>query len=299
MANSTSDNVSHISKVTWVGLLANMSLSILKIIAGILGHSRAVVADGLHSFSDLVSDIAVLVGVRLWSAPADDKHPYGHQRYETVITLVIGLMMMATGIGIGLDAFHAWQEGKSHQANLIALGAALVSVVIKELLFHWTLHKGKKINSSALIANAWHHRSDALSSVPAALAVLGSMFLPGMLWIDLVGAGLISLFILYSAFGICAPALGSLVDSGASKDITDQLQELASSIEGVRGIHRLRTRHHGGLFVDLHLYVDANLTVHQGHEIALEVESLLMREGDNVIEVLIHIDPWSQQQDSP
>ena len=168
-------------------------------------------------------------------------------------------------------------------------------------MFRWTLREGHKINSTALIANAWHHRSDAFSSLPAALAVLGSMFLPGLLWIDLAGAGLIALFILYSAFGICAPALGSLVDAGASREITDQLMTMASDVDGVKGIHRLRTRHHGGLFVDMHLSVDAGLTVQEGHDIAEAVEALILKEGPNVIEVLIHIDPWREhlQADKP
>ena len=283
-------------QVTWVGLGVNLGLSVLKIIAGILGHSRAVVADGLHSLSDLISDIAVLVGVRLWSKPADASHPYGHQRFETLVTLFIGLLMLMTGVGIGWDAVFAWSEGKPRQAGHIALVAAVSSMVIKELLFRWTLRKGQQVNSSALIANAWHHRSDALSSMPAALAVLGSMFLPGQAWIDLAGAVVISLFILYSAFNICSPALGSLVDTGASEDITQRLYELASVVEGVKGIHRLRTRHHGGLFVDMHLYVDGGLTVQQGHYIADAVEHLLLAEGPNIMEVLVHVDPWKEQQ---
>lgn len=283
-----------VTRATWIGLMVNVGLSVLKITAGILGHSRAVVADGLHSLSDLISDFAVLVGVRVWSKPADGCHPYGHQRFETLVTLFIGLLMVITGTGIGWDAILAWTEGKTHSAGYIALVAALSSMVTKEILFHWTLSKGKKINSSALIANAWHHRSDALSSLPAAIAVVGSMLLPGQAWIDLSGAVIISVFILYSAFSICAPALGSLVDAGASDEITRQLYKMASVVEGVKGIHRLRTRHHGGLFVDMHLYVDENLTVKQGHDIADRVEQLLLQEGPNIREVLIHVDPWNQ-----
>lgn len=285
-------------RATWIGLLVNVGLSVLKIMAGTIGHSRAVVADGLHSLSDLVSDLAVLVGVRVWSKPADCCHPYGHQRFETLVTLFIGLLMVITGIGIGWDAVLAWTDGKTHNVGYIALIAALSSMVIKEILFRWTLRKGKQINSSALIANAWHHRSDALSSLPAALAVVGSMLLPGQAWIDLAGAVVISVFILYSAFTICAPALGSLVDAGASEEITQRLYKMASVVDGVKGIHRLRTRHHGGLFVDMHLYVDGSLTVKQGHDIADKVEHLLLQEGPNIIEVLVHVDPWCSEANS-
>ena len=283
-----------VSYTTWVGLFANIVLSLLKIIAGSLGNSRAVVADGFHSLTDLVSDFAVLIGVRIWSKPADSKHPYGHQRFETLITLFIGLLMVITGLGIGWDAIAAWTEGTGHQAGLIALIAAVGSMVIKELLFHWTLRKGKQINSSALIANAWHHRSDALSSMPASLAVIASMFFPAQPWIDLAGALVISLFILYSAFKVCSPALGSLVDAGASEEITQRLYELAVTVKGVKGIHRLRTRYHGGLFVDMHLHVDGQLTVNEGHDIALAVEELLLKEGPHIVEVLIHVDPWNE-----
>lgn len=285
-----------VTVITWIGLIVNLTLSVLKILAGTLGNSRAVVADGLHSLSDLVSDFAVLAGVKVWSKPADSRHPYGHQRFETLVTLFIGLLMVGTGIGIAWGAFSSWDEGNISSAEPVALVAALISIVTKEGLFHWTLHKGKQVNSSALIANAWHHRSDALSSMPAAIAVVVSMFLPQFAWIDFAGALIIALFILFSAFKICSPALGSLVDTGASEDIIERLHELAVTVEGVKGIHRLRTRHHGGLFVDMHLHVDGTLTVNQGHDIALAVEKLLLEEGPQILEVLIHIDPWNEKK---
>ena len=288
---TTAKTVTH---TTWVGLWVNVALSVLKIVAGMLGNSRAVVADGFHSLTDLISDFAVLVGVRIWTKPADSGHPYGHQRFETLVTLFIGLLMLLTGLGIGWDAITAWTEGKTHQAGPIALIAAIGSMVIKECLFRWTLQKGKQANSSALIANAWHHRSDALSSLPAAIAVTGSMFLPQLVWLDLAGALVIALFILFSAFKICSPALGSLVDAGASEDITQRIYQLAVTVEGVKGIHRLRTRYHGGLFVDMHLNVDGSLTVNEGHDIALAVEALLLKEGPHIHEVLIHVDPWNE-----
>ena len=291
--SSVENPIQTVTTTTWVGLLVNLALSILKVVAGILGNSRAVVADGLHSLSDLISDAAVLIGVRIWSKPADQDHPYGHQRFETLITLFIGLLMVATGIGIAWDAVASWTVGNTTSVEPIALVAALVSIACKEVLFHWTLYKGKQVNSSALIANAWHHRSDAFSSIPAAIAVLVALFLPGFVWIDLAGALLIAVFIFYSAFKVCAPALGSLVDKGASEEITERLYELASTVKGVKGIHRLRTRHHGGLFVDMHLNVDGRLTVNEGHDIALAVESLLLREGPQILEVLIHVDPWN------
>ncbi|GAA4895061.1 cation diffusion facilitator family transporter [Ferrimonas pelagia] len=280
-----------VQRITWLGLWANLALALFKIVAGTLGHSRAVVADGVHSLSDLISDIAVLIGVNIWSAPADSDHPYGHQRFETAVTLFIGVMMFVAALGIAWDAHSAWQQQSLRDTGMIALIAALSSIAIKEGLFRWTLREGQRLGSSAVIANAWHHRSDAYSSMPAAIAVAGAMLLPGQLWIDLIGAGVIALFILHASVKICLPAFHELLDKGAPEGVTARLTELALAVDGVQEIHKLRTRFHGGLMVDMHLTVNGNLTVRQGHAIAEAVEQKLLSEGNDVREVLIHIDP--------
>ncbi len=280
-----------VQRVTAIGFVLNAVLALLKIVAGTLGHSRAVVADGIHSLSDLVSDVAVLVGVNIWSAPADDDHPYGHHRFETAVTLFIGMMMILAGGGIAWDAVEAWRSEAVRDTGLIALVAALASIVIKEALFRWTLKEGRRLGSRAVIANAWHHRSDAYSSLPAAIAVIGALLLPQWVWIDLVGAVIIALFIFHAGVKICLPALHEFLERGADPAVTREIKHLAHSIDGVEDIHRLRTRYHGGLLVDMHLTVNGQLTVRQGHDIAEAVEALLLAQGPDIREVLIHIDP--------
>ncbi|GAA5191974.1 cation diffusion facilitator family transporter [Ferrimonas gelatinilytica] len=280
-----------VQRVTAIGFVLNAILALVKILAGTLGHSRAVVADGIHSLSDLISDIAVLVGVNIWSAPADDDHPYGHHRFETAVTLFIGLMMILAGVGIAWDAVEAWRNQAVRDTGLIALAAALASIIIKEALFRWTLKEGRRLNSKAVIANAWHHRSDAFSSLPAAIAVIGAMLMPQLIWIDLVGAVIIALFIFHAGLKICLPALNEFLERGADPEVTREIKRLAHSIKGVQDIHRLRTRYHGGLLVDMHLTVNGHLSVRQGHDIAEAVESCLLAEGPDIREVLIHIDP--------
>ncbi len=287
-------HIAAVSKVTWVGLVVNAVLSVAKVAAGVAGNSRAVVADGVHSISDLITDVALLVGVHFWSAPADERHPYGHARVETMVTVSIGLLLAAAGVGIGWDAIVSFQSGNVHSARPIAFAAAMVSLVSKEALYRWTVREGRRLNSSSVVANAWHHRSDALSSLPAAVAVAVSMVLPGWAFLDLVGAIVVSMFILYAAWSICSPALAALVDQGAPKDVVGRLYDLACSVSGVRSVHRLRTRYQGtGLLVDMHIGVDGSATVAEGHAVADAVEELLFREGQDVTEVLVHVDPWN------
>lgn len=285
-----------VSRVTWVGLWVNVALCIAKVLAGLYGNSRAVLADGIHSLSDLVTDFALLVGVHFWTAPADADHPYGHARLETVVTVAIGLILAGAGIGIGWDAVAAFRAGEVHQARFVAFAAALASLLSKEALYRWTVREARRINSSALAANAWHHRSDALSSAPAAVAVAVSMLFPDWAFIDLLGAIVVAMFILHAAWSICYPALQMLVDKGAPKEVTDGLYYQACSVPGVRSVHRLRSRYQGaGLHVDMHIGVDSHITVQQGHDIADAVELLLLNEGPEVVEVLVHVDPWKEE----
>jgi cation diffusion facilitator family transporter len=286
-------HIQAVSRITWIGLVVNVLLSVAKVAAGIAGNSRAVLADGIHSISDLVTDVALLVGVRFWSAPADDNHPYGHGRLETLITVCIGLILAGAGIGIGWDAISAFRTGEAHHSKPVAFFAALASIISKELLYQWTVREGRRLNSSAVVANAWHHRSDALSSIPAALAVAVAMLLPEWAFVDLVGAIIVAVFILHAAWSICFPALEMLTDKTAPAEVMEHLNELVCSVPGVLSVHRLRSRYQGaGLLVDMHIGVDGEISVTEGHAVADAVEKLLLEEGQEVIEVLVHVDPW-------
>jgi len=278
--------------ITAIGLVVNLLLSGVKFFLGIVGHSQAVVADAVHSLSDMGTDLLVLIGIKFWSAPADEMHPYGHQRIETVVTLLISAVLAAVALGLG------WREiqhlGGEPQCPplFIALFGPLLSIFAKELLFRRTRVVGQRIHSSALIANAWHHRSDALSSIPALVAVAAASANPKWAFLDSVGALIVSILILKVAWDIASPALSELMDHGASKEDLREITELVQSIPGVSSIHRLRTRRVGsGWFVDLHAEVDPEMTVRKSHDIATMIQHKLLEEGPSVADVTVHIEP--------
>lgn len=289
-------NTREFLKVTWVGLWVNVILSALKIWAGIFGHSRAVLADGFHSLSDLVSDVALLIGVRFWSAPADDDHPHGHQRVESLITLGIALLLAVLSVMLVYDAALSSLAEERKSVGLIAALAALLSIVVKEVLYRWTVYKGKELHSSALVANAWHHRSDALSSIPAALSAGIAHMAPGLAILDLIGTIIVAVFLCSAAWKIAWPALNELTDRGVCSETRTKLLKAAASVPGVRDVHDLRTRFLGaGVQVDLHVMVDGAISVEEGHRVATAVEETLLSIGPQITDVLVHLEPWSPE----
>lgn len=301
MAERDHARAGEIRRVTWVGFWVNLVLSAIKIGAGFLGNSRAVVADGVHSLSDLVTDVAVLVGVRFWMAPPDAQHPHGYKRLESLISFVIGVVLGVAGVGIAYDAIsRIGHQGDEQVGSLLALFAALLSVVSKEILYRWTIRKGRELKSDAVEANAWDHRSDAISSLPIVVAVAVAMWFPALAVVDLLGALLVSGFILHAAWKICIPAVHVLVDGGTDENICAKITEQARRVEGVKGVHKLRTRFLGqGLQVDMHVAVDPDMTVRESHTIAHAVENVLYTPeataylGVEIFDVLVHIDPWT------
>lgn len=267
-------------------------LSALKFLLGTLGRSHAVVADAVHSLSDMGTDLLILLGARYWSAPADERHPYGHQRMETVVTLCISLLLAGVAVGLGWDAIGRVGGEPQCPPLLIALLGPLGSIIAKEILFRRTRAVGKRIHSSALIANAWHHRSDALSSLPALIAVAAASANPKWAFLDPIGALVVAILILKVAWDIASPALSELMDHGASAEDLKEMEELARSVPGVCSIHRLRTRRVGsGWFLDLHVLVDGDLPVRQGHDIATQVQHKLLEDGPSVADVIVHMEP--------
>ena len=211
-------------RVTWIGFWINLFLSGFKILAGFMGNSRAVIADGVHSLSDLITDLAIIIGVRFWTAPPDAEHEYGHKRLESLISLSIGIVLAIAGIGIALDAVGriGHQQGE-RVGSLLALFAALLSAFSKELLYRWTKKKAVELKSDALEANAWDHRSDALSSLPIAAAVAVSMWFPAFAIVDLIGAILVAIFILDASCAICKGAFHILLDGGAGPEVHNRI----------------------------------------------------------------------------
>jgi len=257
-----------------------------------LGQSQAVIADAVHSLTDTTTDLAVSAGSHYWSRPPDDSHPYGHRRLETLITAFIGLMLAGAGIGIGWQAISTLHEQEAAPPAWIALVAALVSILVKEGLYRWTAIAGKKIKSPALAANAWHHRSDAISSLPVLVAVGGAFIFPSWSFLDHVGAVIVSIFILHASMKIIWPAISELVDTGAPEEIQKKIEEISCSHRGVQQVHKIRTRYiSSSIQVDMHIVVDGSITVREGHTIADEVENHIMKAIPEVLDVVIHVDP--------
>ena len=290
-----------IVQVTGVGLASNVALSALKIGVGSACASQTLVADGVHSFSDAATDIAVIVGSRFWSAPSDEEHPYGHRRIETIVTLFIGLSLMMVGFNIVVHSVGLFVRGDfAPPPGLAAVLVALLSIGLKEYLYRWTNAEGKRLQSSALVANAWHHRSDALSSLPALFALVAANVRPDWTFVDMLGAVLVSLFIFRSAISIAWPCLQELGDSAAPRPVTATIVDALETVAGVEQVHQLRTRRVGSsLYCDVHIVVDGDLTVRDGHRIADAARDAVLEEVPSVIEVLVHVDPDDDsEQDS-
>ncbi len=282
-----------VKRVTLWGMAANLGLAALKMVFGLVGHSQALVADAVHSLSDTATDLALLIGVHYWSAPADEDHPHGHGRIETLITCLVGILLASVGVGLLYRALSTMHEGPSTVPSWSAFAVACLSIVGKEWLYQWTVRVGRRIRSTAVIANAWHHRSDALSSVPVALAVLGSKIHPDWGLLDPIATVIVSVLILHASWKIAWPALRQLIDAGATEKECRQILALAKTTEGVQAVHKLRTRYIGpGLQVDLHVQVDPGLSVRLGHDIAGAVKQQLLEQGPDVVDVLVHLEPY-------
>lgn len=296
--NSASEHyVSEVKRISWIGLAGNLILSALKFAAGVLGNSQALVADAVHSLSDSITDISILIGVRFWSQPPDERHPHGHWRIESLVTVFIGLVVAAAAIGLAYRALTTFHQTEIYPPGRIALVAAIISIFANELLYRWTVSVGKRIKSAALIANAWHHRSDGFSSIPAAVAVAGAIIVPKWAYLDRIGALIVSVFILYAALDIVRPALEQLVDTAAPAEAGSQIGQVVMATAGVEEVHAIRTRHIGpGLQVDLHIRVDGSLTVEEGHDISENVRQRLIRKGPHVFDVLVHVEPREENQ---
>lgn len=284
---------SRVRRVTVFGLALNLVLSAFKMVAGITAGSQSVVADGMHSLSDCTTDIALLVGVKYWTAPPDIEHPHGHSRYEAIVSTGIGLVLGLAGLGIGYTAFKTF--GKHHPApGALALVAALLSIVLKEGLYRWTVSEGTKLKSRALIANAWHHRSDGLSSIPVAIAVAAARIHPALSVLDSIGAAIVSIFILQAAWKIMKSALGELSDEGVDEKMLEAIRKTTMEVQGVKDVHKIRSRRLGyGFQIDLHVLVNPDMNVRDGHKITDLVCERLIDQLDDIIEVITHLEPYA------
>ena len=280
--------------VTVVGMILNLTLVFAKASGGWFFYSQALLADAVHSLSDLVTDLAVIFGVKYWSAPPDCSHPYGHGRIETLVSAFIGIALAVVAFGLAWDAVGTLRKGAEHGPAGFAFVIAVFSVVSKEVLFRWTRAKARAVHSTAMEANAWHHRSDALSSIPAAVAIALAYFFPKLHFVDPVGAILVSFFVLHAAWKIIQPTLQELSEAGVSREDQAKIYRMAASLPGVIGAHALRTRNAGGaIWADIHIIVDPDMTVREGHDLSHQVRDLLVNSDLNIVDVVVHLEPPS------
>ena len=288
-----------LTRVTLLGLLFNILITILKVTVGYVIRSQALIADGIHSLSDGITDLAVIFGEPFWTAPADISHPHGHGRIEMLVTILIGILLGLVGVFLGFQAIRSiiLFDKKEFIYSIPMTIIAIISVVSKELLYQYTVFVGKRIHSSAVIANAWHHRSDSLSSIPVVIAGIGITINPSYSILDPIGALIVCLLIIYSAYRIILSMLNILVDKGITKEEMAKIYEIALSIGGVKSVHAIRSRYiGGGIAVDLHVMVDPCASVYDGHIIAGRVKHALLEKGQNVVDVLIHIEPYEKKE---
>ena len=291
------DRTAKVTFVTLVGSVVNIILTVFKIFAGVLGRSTAMIADGIHSLSDLLSDIVVIVFVKISAKGRDKDHDYGHGKFETFATLIISLMLIVVAANLmsgGINKIRMIPDGgEVSSPGMIALWAAVASIVLKEILYRYTIIQGKALNSPMMIANAWHHRSDAFSSVGSLLGIAGAIFLGDKFVIlDPITGCVISIFILVMAVKMSVPAIKELLDVSLPDDVEEKIEATAKSVKGVVDLHELKTRREGpGIIMEGHLVLDSEISLKEAHDISKKVEESLRKEFGTETQISLHLEP--------
>ena len=291
------DRQKEITRVTLVGGVANLLLVGFKFVAGVAGHSGAMLADAVHSLSDFVTDVVVLAFVGISARPQDASHDFGHGKFETVATLFIGLALAAAAVGIvvsGAGKLAQWLQGEELPSpGRIALWGALVSIAVKEILFQYTARKGKKLQSTAVVANAWHHRSDALSSIGAAVGIAGAIFL-GKRWtvLDPLASIVVGAMLVKVAWDLLGPSIGELTEQSLPDDTEREIMDIVESVGGVSQPHNLRTRRIGAhIAAEVHIRLDGDLPLREAHDKASAIEALFRKRFGPESHIIIHMEP--------
>ena len=286
------------ARVTWVGFFTNLILSAAKVAAGIVGRSSAMIADGIHSLSDFVTDFIVIIFIKISAKNEDSDHPYGHGKFETFATMLISFALFIVAIGIfysGSVKIYEVLNGRTiERPTYLALIMAAVSIVVKEGLYWYTIIIGRKIESPAVIANGWHHRSDAFSSIGTLIGISGAMFL-GERWriLDPITSVIVGIFIIDVAYKLARPSIQELLEVSLPKEIEAAIKEQVKETPGVKAFHHLRTRKNGNSFIiDMHIKVDARSSIVEAHDIATHVENNLKAAFGKHTQVIVHIEPY-------
>lgn len=280
-------------RVSMISIIGNTVLSVFKILAGILAHSGAMISDAVHSASDIFSSIIVIIGVKISAKESDKHHPYGHERFECVAAIVLAVILAVTGLFIGIAAVEQLAAGNAQALavpGILALVAAIVSIVSKEAMYWYTRFYAKRLDSGALMADAWHHRSDALSSVGALVGIVGARM--GFPILDTVASLIICVFIMKAAYDIFADAIAKMVDHACSEEVEAALVQCAAEQEDVLGVDLIQTRVFGNrIYVDIEICADGNITLAQSHEIAHRVHNAIEENFEKVKHIMVHVNP--------
>lgn len=303
VGQKTVNRQKEIYKVTLLGGAVNVVLLVFKFVAGILGHSAAMVADAIHSLSDFITDLIVLVFVYISGKPQDKTHDYGHGKYETLALIFIGLALLAVAVGIftsGTQKIISWYNGEQLAApGILALWAALISILLKELTYRYTIHKARQLDSTSMEANAWHHRSDALSSIGTAVGIGGALLL-GKRWtvLDPLASLVVGAFIVKVSFDLISKGMSELMEKSLPDDVEDEIMRIAASEPDVIEPHDLKTRRIGNRYaIELHILMDGNITLTKAHDHADSIEEQLKRKFGENTHVAIHMEP--KETESP
>lgn len=292
------ENSRSIIIATWIGIIVNLLLTVFKAIGGILAGSRALVADALHSASDVVGSIVVLFAVKIANKPPDEEHPYGHGKAEGVASIIVALLLIVVGVEISISSVKVFFGEIPEAPGMIALVILIISIVIKEILFYYKLWLGKKYNSSVLVTEAWHHRSDSLSSLAAllgiGLAIIGEKFqVTFFIYGDAIAGLIVSLIVVKVGYDLIKSSSNVMLEKVLDREEVKDYEETVLAIDGVKRIDQLLARTHGSyIVIDIKVSVDPNITVKQGHDIAAEVKQSLILKHKEVEDVLVHINPY-------
>ena len=279
-------------KVSIISIIANVVLAAFKLVAGVFAHSGAMISDAIHSASDVFSTFVVMIGIKIASKEPDEEHPYGHERMECVAAIILATILCITGLGIGKNALSniTGNSGEMAVPGVLALIAAIVSIIVKEAMFWYTRHYAKKIDSGALMADAWHHRSDALSSIGAFIGIIFARM--GYVMMDSIACLVICVFIVKAAYDIFKDAIDKTVDKSCSSEVEAEIRTIVMSVDGVKGIDSLSTRLFGNkMYVDIEIRADGEKTLNETHEIAEAVHDSIEAQFEKVKHIMVHVNP--------
>ncbi|KXG77168.1 cation diffusion facilitator family transporter [Thermotalea metallivorans] len=277
-------------KASWIGIIGNIALTSVKAFIGYIAGSTAMIADALHSGTDIVGTAIVLQGLKISHQPPDEEHHYGHGKAESIVAKIIAILLFATAFGIGISALKTLRSPELKAPSSIAIWPAVISIIFKEWMYRYTVSIGKKIDSRALIADAWHHRTDAFSSVAALIGITGAVL--GYPILDPLAGIIVAVMIMKAAISIYWDAVHELMDSAPPKEIIEAIKKLTTEIEGIHDIQDIKARKTGNqIFVDMKICVDKLITVEEGHALAGKAKHAILKHIENIRDVLIHVNP--------